>query len=357
MDRYQFLIILSLFFLPLQSQDYFDKPANQNKNHLLIMHPTRSNLERYSFLIESGLLKPGKNKIVGIYFKEENYDYSNVIEDFPGIGFHEIEGINKNKVFSENELSAEFKKIFNNSKGVIFNGGPDIPPDLYKEEMSTLTSVTDPNRHFGEISLLFHLIGNSENPDFIPFLKSRPRYMVFGICLGMQSMNVANGGNMVQDIPSEIYNITTIEEILSSPAENQHRNYYSNYSLFPEIRSYFLHPIDIVNGRWMHKKVKTKNKQPYVFSSHHQAIDELAQDYRITASSVDGKIIEGIEHLKYPNVIGIQFHPEVDYLYKNEKAYKFKPEDENFSLLQKLKENNSYEFHVNIWNEVSKMIR
>ena len=294
---------------------------------------------------------------MGLYFDEENYDYSDLIEDFPEIGFHKLKGIDPDQIFSENLLTSEFEKVFRYSKGIIFNGGPDIPPGIYNEDMSIITTVTDPYRHYGEISFLFHLIGNPGTPEFTPFLKSRPRYMVFGICLGMQSMNVANGGSMIQDIPFEVYNYSTIEEINSGPAVNLHRNYYSNYSIYPEIRSYYLHPIEMLNGRWLERKVKTKNKQPYVFSSHHQAIDDLGADYRVIATSIDGKIIEGIEHIKYPNVIGLQFHPEVDYLYKPDKAYKFKPEDENFSLLDKIKELKSYEFHIDLWKEVSKMIK
>lgn len=353
-------IIVCLAFLSFSSyaQDYFNQKKNQHKNNLVIVHPNRSNMERYAFLIKNKILNPGRNKIVGLYFEEENYDYRQVINDFPEFGFHMIpKGLNPTMLYEENASTEEFMKVFRHSKGMIFNGGPDIPPSTYKEQTSIITRADDPYRNFYEISLIFHLVGGSQNIDFKPFLKSRPKYMILGICLGMQSLNVASGGTLIQDIPSEIYDFTTIEAILNSDKNIQHRNYFSDYGIYPEIRSYNLHEIEILNGRWLDEEINSLNKNPYVFSSHHQAIGEIGQDFRSTATSIDGKIIEGIEHVKYPNVIGIQFHPEVDYLYKNDALYKFRPEDENFSLLNKINELNSYEFHIKFWNAISKRIK
>ncbi len=71
---------------------------------------------------------------------------------------------------------------------------------------------------------------------------------------------------------------------------------------------------------------------------------------------MDDKVIEGIEHLKYQNVIGIQFHPEVDILYRDDKKFQFNPEESKFSLLQKLKDLESYEFHTRFWESIMKSI-
>lgn len=358
MTRIFIIICFAFLSISSYSQDYFNQKKNQHKNNLVIVHPTRSNLERYSYLIDNKILNPGKNKIVGLYFEEEKYDYQELIADFPKFGFHMIpKGIDPSRLYEENSLSEEFMKVFSYSKGIIFNGGPDIPPSTYNAETSILTVADDPYRNFYELSFIFHLVGGSQNEEFKPYLKSRPKYVILGICLGMQSLNVATGGTLVQDIPSDIYNLSNIEEIVDSEKNIQHRNYYSDYGIYPEIRSYFLHEIDILNGRWLDEKINSVNKNPYVFSSHHQAIGELGRDFRTTATSMDGKIIEGIEHSKYPNVIGVQFHPEVDYLYKNEPIYKFRPEDENFSLSDKLKGLESYDFHIKFWNVISKMIK
>lgn len=354
----QYILVSLLFLQPLSAQDYFNKKENQNRRHLVLVHPTRSNLERYSFLINEGILDPGKLKIVGIYFEAENFDYDEIIEDFPEFGFHEVPGsLREDELFMENAATEEFYKIFRYSRGIIFNGGPDIPPSTYGEEMSILTVVTDPYRHYFEVSFLFHLIGGSQNEEFDPFLRKRPKYSILGICLGMQTMNVAAGGDLVQDIPSEIYNMNIIERIVKMDPDMQHRNYLSNLSLFPEIRSYFLHAIKIIPGRWLDSEVETgTNPAPSVFSSHHQAIDNPGRDLRVAATSVDGKVIEAIEHVRYPNVWGIQFHPEVDYLYQDKKKYKFQPGDEDFSLKEKLIEKRSLGFHLDFWKAFSKTL-
>ncbi|MGC9342239.1 MAG: gamma-glutamyl-gamma-aminobutyrate hydrolase family protein [Bacteroidales bacterium] len=356
MMRFKIILLILLTGLQgLYAQDYFNKKENQNRRHLVIVHPTRSNLERYSFLIDEGILDPGNLKLVGLYFEAEEYDYDNIIEDFPDFGFHEIPGkISLKDIFRENSASDEFNKVFKYSKGIIFNGGPDIPPAIYGEEMSTLTIVKDPYRHYYEVSFLFHLLGSSRNEDFKPLMRKRPIYSVLGICLGMQTMNVATGGDLIQDIPSEVYNMNFIERIVEMDPDLQHRNYFNNLSLFPEIRSYFLHSIKILPGRWLDNEIdNTINLTPSVFSSHHQAVDKPGKDFRIAATSMDGKIIEAIEHTRYPNVFGIQFHPEVDYLYQDEKKYKFLPYGEDFSLRDKLIEKNSMDFHLQFWRAFS----
>ncbi len=304
-------------------------------------------------------MDPGKLKIVGLYFEAENYDYEEVIKEYTDFGFHMIPGtIDPQNIYAENTATNEFRKVFRYSRGIIFNGGPDIPPNTYGEELSILTSIKDPYRHYFEISFLFHLLGGPQDEEFKPFMRKRPRYSVLGICLGMQTLNVASGGDLIQDIPSEIYGKNTVEEILAMDKSHQHRNYYNNFQLHPEIRSYFLHPLKIIPGRWMDQEFNHNGSEnPHVFSSHHQAIDKLGKDLRVVATSMDGKIIDAVEHTRYPNVFGVQFHPEVDYLYQGSKKYKLKPEDEMFSLREELKEAESLEFHLEFWNRFRKTVR
>lgn len=351
-------IIFSFIFLNTSySQEYFNKKENQNKKHLIIVHPSLSNMERYDFLIKNGILDPKNLTIVGVYFKDENNDYQEVIDKFPDYGFHEIpSGLDYEKIYTENSITEEFKKIFNYSSGIIFNGGPDIPPSAYSEEMLNLTSVTDPWRHYYELSFLFHLLGGSQDPEFKPFLKKRPKYLILGICLGLQSMNVAAGGTLIQDIPFEIYEKNTAEEILNMDKNSRHRNYYSKFRIYPEINSYYPHQLHLIPGRWLSTINTGLYSNPYVLSSHHQSIEKLGAGYRITATSMDKKIIEGIEHICYPNVVGIQFHPEIDYLFKDGGNIKFKPSDESFSLHKRIKDLNSYEFHLRFWTKVMDLL-
>ncbi len=55
---------------------------------------------------------------------------------------------------------------------------------------------------------------------------------------------------------------------------------------------------------------------PFVATAHHQAIAKLGAGLRVTATSLDGKIVEAVEHTRFANVLGIQFHPERHTLYR-----------------------------------------
>lgn len=335
------------------SQDYFDQSGNQHENHLIIVHPTRSNLDRYLFLIKNGIIDPGENQLVGLYFESEQTDYSSIVEDYPEFGFHCVpEGLEIEAVFSKNTVSDEFRKIFNFSKGIIFNGGPDIPPATYGEKKLNLTQVSDPWRHYYELSFLFHLLGGSQNPDFIPFLRDRSDYMVLGICLGMQSMNVATGGTMIQDIPSEVYGKYSAEDVLELDSDQIHRNYYSDFGIYDEIRSFHLHPIKFSADHWLDLKFGETFETPYVVSAHHQAVETLGKGLCVMATSIDGLVVEAIEHVEFPNVMGFQFHPEVDFIYDSKSMYKFTPKDELFSMAERMHDLGSDEFHLCLWNQL-----
>jgi putative glutamine amidotransferase len=347
------LLTVTLLFLfgVSTAQDYFSNPDNRHSNHLIIVHPTRTNLERYRFLIENKIFNPGKNKLVGLYFKGEAYDYTGLAKDFPEFGFEETDyPVEENRVFSENACSEEFKMIFEYSKGIIFNGGPDIPPSLFNESTSLLTVITDPSRHTGEISFLVHLLGSSRNPGMEPLLRAKPKYLILGICLGMQSMNVACGGSLVQDIPSELYAIHSVEQVLNLPAEQQHRNYRSTIEPnLPHLPG-SLHPIEILPGRRLAEFIPERQRYyPVVVSAHHQSVDLIAEGFRAAALSMDGHIVEALEHMKYPNVIGIQFHPEISSIYPPDKT----PAD---SLSYNV-EPEAIKFHFTFWKEIGSVLR
>ena len=358
MKLFPLISLLLILLQPLCSQDYFHKTENQHTNNLVLVHPTLSNLERYTYLINEGILDPGGMKVVGLCFEAENYNYDAVIRDYPEVGFHIIGGtLCLEDLFRENAATDEFRKVFNYSSGIIFNGGPDIPPAAYGEEMSTRTSANDPFRNYHELSFLFHLLGGSQNESFEPLLTQKPEYAVLGICLGMQSMSVATGGSLIQDIPSEIYSQETVEAITASDRAMQHRNYNYDLHLDPAVPSYILHPVKILKkGRLGQIAADTENTTPLVFSSHHQAIKDIGMGWYVAATSVDGQIIEAIEHTLYPHVFGVQFHPEVDVLYHNEKLYKREPGEQPFPVREKLEEANSLEFHLHLWRSFSELL-
>jgi putative glutamine amidotransferase len=66
---------------------------------------------------------------------------------------------------------------------------------------------------------------------------------------------------------------------------------------------------------------------PRILSSHHQAADTLGKGLVVVATSRDGKIVEAVEHSKYPNVLGVQFHPEHPMLWDTKPQFRQKPGD------------------------------
>jgi putative glutamine amidotransferase len=330
----------------------------QKENTLIFVHPTEYNLSLFNYLLENEIVEIDNLKIIGVYHSKENYDYS---ESERFIKEHELsfielieinEDLTPNQLYKSNNLTSVYTNLFEKSKGVFFFGGPDLPPAIYGESMSLLTRMTDPYRHYMETSFLFHLLGGSQNSDFIPLLETNPDYTIYGICLGMQTMNIATGGTMIQDIPSEVYGLKTVEEVLNSNNSIQHRNYNNNLINDSTLFSGNFHEIQIRNPEPLIGKSEIA-ENPLVYSNHHQAIESLGKDLKIIATSIDGKIIEAIAHNKYPNVLGIQFHPEGTYLHNQENKYRINSKDELKAGKQILLNSDSYNFHLKYWKTFS----
>jgi len=364
MKRLLLLPVAIIFFLGAFSQDFFDTDFNHKKKYIVLTNPTVNNLKTIQFLVNADLLDVNtkKMKFVGVYFNKQNYDFNesklyienNHLENF---FLQEIKGeLNEKNLFEENDCSIQLRKVFDNSVGAFFFGGPDIPPGVYGEE-NTLSVVTDPERHYFETTFLFHLLGGYWNEDFVPFLKEKPKYFVTGFCLGMQTMNVATGGTLIQDIPSEIYGATTPQEILNLGRTNLHRNYWQEIVEDSLLMGINLHTIQFTKHGFFGVAVDVSKKfEPRVYSSHHQAVEKIGKNLEITALSPDGKIVEGLAHNKYPNVFAVQFHPEVPGLYEDLYVRKFNPDDKPQSYNDILGKK-SVKFHAKYWTNISEILR
>ncbi|HRX32130.1 MAG TPA: gamma-glutamyl-gamma-aminobutyrate hydrolase family protein [Tenuifilaceae bacterium] len=365
MKKSLFLVMCAfiLFSCENTSHGVFIKPdgIKGEGKVLVITHPTVSNLKTFSYLIDSGVISlNGNYRVVGIFSDRENYDYSlseKFIKDSSLTHFFLLPvrtPLSIDGVYKENACTAEFKQIFDASDGIIFTGGPDIPPSLYGDKMLLLTNVTDPYRHYMEVSLLFHLIGGEKDSLFHPFLSNRPDYPVLGICLGMQSMNVAAGGTLFQDIPSEVYGIKDVESELAFNPEAQHRNYNCNYALNNDLVWGSFHHVNFTSPFF--QKI-AGGSNPMVLSSHHQAIRKLGEGYVAAGYSVDGKIIEAIKHAKYSCVIGVQFHPEPSLLYQKDAKILFAPNlPAQKSYVEICGDSTGINFHKKFWRKFSEMV-
>jgi len=326
----------------------------KNDRVLVLMHPTENNIKTFNYLIDNNVLPiPSVVKVIGVYHTSEKYDYTKSVEYIKKnklTNFRLLpvqEPITESGIFRVNECSAVFTRLTKVSDGIIFTGGPDIPPSIYGEKTSFLTQITDPVRHCFEISFMFHLIGGSRDTLFQPLLDAKPLMPVIGICLGMQTMNVAAGGTLIQDIPSEIYGISNVEDALMQQTNSMHRNYNANYALDDKLLWGNFHQINILD-----EPLKSIcQSQPWVLSSHHQAVEMLGRNLKVIATSVDGKVVEAIAHTKYPNVIGIQFHPEPTLLYNNDEFLRFVPnQPSRLTYLDMYSGEAGEKFHRNFWS-------
>ena len=256
-------------------------------------------------------------------------------------------------IYGENACTPAFKKIVQDADAILFFGGPDIQPAIYGEQQHLLTVVTDPYRHLMETSLLFHLIGGSRNPDFKPLLLNKPNLIVRGFCLGMQTMNVAAGGTLVQDIPQQIYNVSTVEGMLAIDAKNRHHNYNNELNPGCDLNWGVIHPVKFEAKGYLHDLCQNmEQQQPYVFSSHHQAVGKQGKNLEVIATSLDGKIVEAMQHKIFREVIGVQFHPENSALYLPESVYLGAPGN-GTSLNKQLIKEKSMDFHLKFWKDFS----
>lgn len=352
-------IFLSQFNFVFCQDRYFDSDAQEKDGVVLaVLHPSIFVVDSLIELKKQGLLPPEDLVVVGVLHAKQMTDFEKVKKlvkekNLNWIKFHTITGeIDVHSLFQKNEMTAEFRKMFERSDGVIFFGGADIPPYIYGEKTDLLTAIRTPYRHFLEVSFIFHLFGGHQDHNFVGLMESAPKFPVLCICLGAQSLNVGTGGTLIQDIPSGVYGRTHIEDIIHAEKADWHRNPYAK--IHPELKlyPYLLHPINLLDGgKFTADLGFKKTDRPYVISAHHQALGKLGKGIKINATSSDGRVAEGVEHEIYPNVLGVQFHPDFPELWNTDFTFKWMPKDkEEASVLSLLKKNPpSLEFNKRIW--------
>lgn len=354
-------------------------PADHRDEAVILMcGPTIKQIENINQLYERNLLKLNRIKLICVYHRDERIYHKPSFEEeiitnyqtaeeyaqdnnLNWISFEMIQGIVECKdLFRENVWTSQFRKLFDQSHGIIFTGGYDIPPPIYGEEHNLLTEALTPIRSLYECSFLFHLLGGSQNPAFTSWLNSRKNYVILGICLGAQTLNVATGGSLYQDIPSQIYGLHSLEQVLKqSPPEIHSSTYMARLHPFEQDLAPAFHPISLTaHSLWIDRIGLRESDRPYVLSSHHQAIKKRGRNIEIIATSLDGKIIEAITHSLYRNVLGVQFHPEYYPLYQKGSQFKIFPgETPQLNLRSFLVEHPpSMEFHRKLWKWFSEAL-
>jgi len=354
------LILRKALILLVITQLSFFAAIAQHK--IFLLHPTVGNIENMLELIQQKVIDIPDMEMVGVYYEKEASDYTQsekYLEEkqITHYTLMKISGeLNLKNIYQENDCTPAFRKIVQEADAILFFGGPDIQPAIYREQQHLLTEVTDPYRHLMETSFFFHLIGGSRNSGFKPLLLQKPNLIVRAFCLGMQTMNVAAGGTLIQDIPVEVYHISTAEGMLSIDEKNRHHNYQVQLNPGFNISWGLLHPIKIEAGGYLHELcLNLEQQQPYVLSSHHQAIGKQGENLEVIATSEDGKIVEAMQHKIFKEVIGVQFHPEQSSLYLPGSRFTGTPGNE-YSPNERLIKEKSMEFHLKFWKDFSKKV-
>jgi putative glutamine amidotransferase len=352
------IVFLELFPVLLLPQS-----KTGDKVTVIALYPSVGTIRDLMTLRESKLIDIPNLEIIGVYHEKEKTDYRKSKElvasqGLDWITFYPISApIQADAVFRANLCTPEFEKLFDRADGIIFFGGPDIPPCLYKEDTSLLTIIEDPYRHFLEVSFAWHLLGAREEKEAKPLLDHRPELPVLGLCLGCQTLNVGAGGTLTQDIWADIYGAKTIEAAIALGPSKWHWNPYDR--LFPQEKfsGFTFHEIQFAaEGRFQEEIGWNRKDRPLVFSSHHQQPKKLGKGFQVIASSDDGIVVEAIEHERYRHVLGVQFHPEAWVLYDPAYQTRFTPGDKEPVNLKVYLEGHppSRRFHQKLWSWVSR---
>ena len=214
-----FILLVLLFCFQLMQCKKTKEVESEGRITIGIVNPNAGSLKGLKDLIKNDIFSVSNLKILAINYERAERDIDAVEEfiqnDDTGLFFLErIDGeLNQNTLFIENDLTVQFKQLFEKTDGLIFLGGADFPPAIYEAKTSLLTNINTPYRHYFELSFLFHLIGGYQDQEYVPLLESNPDYPVIGFCLGMQSINVACGGSMFQDIPMELITSTAKRQL------------------------------------------------------------------------------------------------------------------------------------------------
>jgi putative glutamine amidotransferase len=157
--------------------------------------------------------------------------------------------------------------------GILFTGGVDIHPSEYNEQPHPLLGTVDLERDKFELALFGQVWNHTDLP-------------VLGVCRGLQLLNVALGGTLWQDLPSQ------------RPSHVHHSQTDHRYKA--------VHPMKVDPESRMGGLLP---RVLAVNSLHHQGIKELATGLRAAAWSPDG-LIEAVESPDHPFRMAVQWHPE-----------------------------------------------
>ncbi len=171
----------------------------------------------------------------------------------------------------------DLRQLAKTLDGFLFTGGPDPHPFLFGEETHQKCGLSSQKRDSLETRLL-PLVMAEKKP-------------ILGICRGIQIINVALGGTIYQDIPSQFTKAGVF------PLAHKQPSPYAQPS----------HHVHMVPGSMLAKIFGAETL--LVNSMHHQALKDMAPGFTACGFASDG-LIEAAEMPSYPFLAAVQWHPE-----------------------------------------------
>jgi putative glutamine amidotransferase len=179
------------------------------------------------------------------------------------------------------EQGMDVTEALRSAEGLLLTGGDDVAPSRYGEEAVPSVVAVAPERDEFELALV---------------REARRRGLpILAICRGIQVLNVACGGTLVQDIPSQVEN--ALDHAYTVPP---HRAFDYAHDVWVEDNSLL--------ASLMQERLNGSDSCA-VNSRHHQAVKQVAPGFRVVATAPDG-IIEAIEDPQARFCLGVQWHPE-----------------------------------------------
>ncbi|HEU5163079.1 MAG TPA: gamma-glutamyl-gamma-aminobutyrate hydrolase family protein [Thermoanaerobaculia bacterium] len=166
----------------------------------------------------------------------------------------------------------EAAAVVGRADALLLVGGNDCDPALFGEEPHPSIELIDPRRQRSDLALAA--------------AARRAGLPTLGICLGMQIMNVAAGGTLIQDIPSQV------------GGRIPHGGESSDRAR---------HAVTVDEGSRLAALIGAGRHD--VNSTHHQAVRAAGSGIALTAVADDG-VVEALEDPAHPFYLGVQWHPE-----------------------------------------------
>jgi gamma-glutamyl-gamma-aminobutyrate hydrolase PuuD len=225
-------------------------------------------------------VRPGK-PVIGLSVSFHDFG------DYQGVGFQRPLALAGGVPLTLPRVPEALEDALEVCAGIALGGGRDIHPSAYGQEPTDLLSATEPHRDAFELELVERALERG-----LPIL---------GMCRGIQILNVALGGTLVQDL-------TLVPEWAAHPSDRGWIAWKeverASLENDPAVPPHPRHAIAIEPGSRLHAALGTDEAE--VDSFHHQALDRVADGLRVVARAPDG-VVEAVELDGEPYVLAVQW--------------------------------------------------